>query len=172
MKDEIRAAVDAAFQLLPVSMNIVRAQVEMYAIGYQESEFLTRRQYGNGPAASFWQFERTGGIIGVMQHHSSKELAAKVCAARGVAFDSHAIWNAMLKDDVLGAAFARLLLYTDPAALPAVPDVFDPKKLFQPKDPDAPASWRYYYRNWRPGRPHPEKWAASYAAGLKVVRGF
>jgi hypothetical protein len=49
-----------------------------------------------------------------------------------------------------------LLLYTDPWQLPNVDDYIDSFK------PEESLSWRYYDRNWQPGKPHPEKWMANH----------
>jgi len=146
-----KAAIEAAFQLLPAKMDSLNARVILAAIGYQESGYQVRIQYGNGPARSYWQFEK-GGIKGVMLHQASVRLAVSVCEARGVEFNSSAIWKAMETDDVLGAAFARLLMYTDPRPLPD----------------NAEDAWEMYAKRlWRPGRPHPDKWPDSWAFGLE-----
>ena len=150
-----KAAIEEAFQLLPVKMDSLSARVILAAIGYQESDgYKTRIQYGNGPARSFWQFEK-GGIKGVMLHKASARLAMDICDKRGVDFNSDLIWKAMEADDVLGAAFARLLMYTDPLPLPD----------------NADEAWDMYAKRlWRPGRPHPDKWANSWAFGLERAK--
>lgn len=149
-----KAAVEAAFQLLPVEMDSPLARVILAAIGYQESGYQVRIQYGNGPARSYWQFEK-GGIKGVMLHAASARIAVSVCEARGVEFNSSAIWKAMETDDVLGAAFARLLMYTDQFPLPDT----------------AEEAWEMYAKRlWRPGKPHPDKWPQSWAFGLERAR--
>lgn len=149
-----KAAVDMAFQLLPIEMDTRPARVILAAIGFQESGYQVRIQYGNGPARSYWQFEK-GGIKGVMLHTASVRLAVSVCEARGVEFNSSAIWKAMETDDVLGAAFARLLMYTDPFPLPDA----------------AGEAWEMYAKRlWRPGKPHPDKWPQSWAFGLERAR--
>ena len=79
----------------------------------------------------------------------------KVCQSRGVAFSATAIWNAIETDDVLAAAAARLLLFTDPKRLPA-PD-------------DADGAWNLYIRTWRPGRPHRKTWDALHAQALLTL---
>ncbi len=152
-----KAAIETAFQLLPVSMDSPHAKVILAAIGFQESGYLTRIQYGNGPARSYWQFEsgRLAGINGVLTHRASAKQAAAVCKARGVDPDRMAVWKAMESDDVLGAAFARLLMYTDPNPLP---------------DNQAGAWEMYAKRLWRPGKPHPDKWPASWAFGLERAK--
>lgn len=161
LNNEVANAIDEAFAFLPAKMDTAEARVELYAIGFQESNFEVRRQYNNGPAASFWQFEKGGGIRGVLTHSASKALAIQLCIARGIEPTTNAVWNAMLTDDVIGAGFARLLLWTDPRALPKVPDAI------LPAAPQLSASWLYYERNWRPGKPHPSKWAKSYAKAVE-----
>ena len=146
-----KTAIEQAFQLLPVKMDSPAARTILAAIGYQESSYKTRIQYGNGPARSFWQFEK-GGIKGVMLHKASARLAIAICEARNVDFNSESIWRAMETDDVLGAAFARLLMYTDPIALP---------------DTQEEAWEMYAKRLWRPGKPHPEKWPTSWQFGVE-----
>lgn len=142
-----------ALSLLPDRLNSTAARVQLLAIGLQESEFRYRSQIG-GPARSFWQFER-GGVRGVMRHPSSSALALAVCSARDVRFDDQVIYNRLAVDDILAAAFARLLLWTDPRAIPD----------------DADAAWLMYLRNWRPGKPHPEKWPDNYRRAKQVLMG-
>lgn len=147
-----KVSVNEAFKLLPAKMDSKAARIILAAIGYQESDgYKTRIQYGNGPARSFWQFER-GGIKGVMLHKASARLAMEICEKRGVDFNSELIWKAMETDDVLGAAFARLLMYTDPKPLPTNQgDAWD----------------MYAKRLWRPGKPHSSKWPTSWGFGLE-----
>lgn len=146
-----KAAIETALQLLPVKMDSPAARTILAAIGYQESGYKTRIQYGNGPARSYFQFEK-GGIKGVMLHRASARLALEICEKRGVDFNSELIWKAMESDDVLGACFARLLMYTDPFTLPD----------------NADDAWDMYaLRLWRPGKPHPDKWPASWKFGLE-----
>lgn len=146
-----KAAIEAAFQMLPAKMDSREARVILAAIGYQESQYQVRIQYGNGPARSYWQFEK-GGIKGVMLHKASARLATEICDQLGVEFNSDKIWKAMEENDVLGAAFARLLMYTDPFALPDNQD----------------EAWEMYAKRlWRPGKPHPDKWPTSWGFGLE-----
>lgn len=150
-------AVQDSYALLPANMDTPSARVIQAAIGYQETKYLTRQQYGGGPAHSYWQFE-LGGIKGVMLHKASARLALAVCEARGVEFNSSKIWDAMLVDDVLGAAFARLLMWTDAKPLPALGDQQGAWHLYADKA-----------RTWSPGKPHPEDWPASYKFGMGVL---
>lgn len=132
-----------------------QARVQMLAIGLQESRFQYRRQMGMGPATGFWQFERGGGVKGVLNHRASKAKAEFLCKARGVAHEPMTAWAALETDDVLAAGFARLLLLTDPRALPDVTD--------------SVGAWDCYIRNWRPGKPHIETWAKFHQQAREVV---
>lgn len=144
----IAEAVAPALALLPSKMDTPEARVMLLTIGLQESRFQYRRQVG-GPARSFWQFEEgtqksRGGVWGVYLHSASSALLMKLCNERGVAFTPDAIYQAIENDDVLAAGLARLMLYTDPKALPAASDTAN--------------GWATYLRIWRPGKPHPETW--------------
>lgn len=147
-----KQAIEEAFKLLPPKMNSHAARVLMAAYGYQETKYATRYQYGGGPARGYWQFELGGAVKGVMTHEASASLARKVCHARGVPFVRATVWAALATDDVLAAAFARLLIYTDPFELPTTSE----------------AAWDMYAKRlWRPGKPHPETWQESWAFGLE-----
>lgn len=132
------------------------AQVQTLTTGLQESRFTARRQMGMGPAMGFWQFERGGGVKGVLNHDASKAKALTLCAARGVEANPMAVWLALENDDVLAAGFCRLLLLTDPRPLPAVNDTN--------------GAWACYLRNWRPGKPHPETWSRFHQQAQEFVR--
>lgn len=167
--------INPAAELLPAGWNTPEAQVMQIAIALQESGLATRRQYGDGPARSLWQFERgtqasRGGVWGIYLHPASRTHLQGLCEARGVPFDPASIWSRIEVDDLLAACCARLLLRTDPYPLPAVNDFVDPVHHIDPKDPKASASWKLYYaRTWRPGRPHPEKWPANHSAAVRAV---
>ena len=152
-------AVHEALRLLPPAMDSKEARVMVYATGLQESRFTHRAQVidggGKGPARGYWQFERGGGVAGVLRHPASRFWANSVCNARNIPAQPLNVWLALETDDVLAAALARLLLFTDPARLPAVGEQSE--------------SWTYYLRNWRPGKPHPRTWPECYEAALKAV---
>lgn len=146
---------DSALELLPVAMDTPEARVMLLAISGQEAACTARCQANDGPAHGLWQFERGGGVKGVLLHDASAYLAKSVCAARRVAADAQSVWVALETDDVLAAAFARLLLFTDRARLPSL----GAEGL----------AWDYYKRNWRPGKPHPDRWPANYRAALFIM---
>ena len=150
-----RSAIEPALLLLPAKMCSPQAEVMLLAITQQEDPEQRRRQWPTGPARGLWQFERGGGVRGVLRHQLTDDIAVAVCTARGVKPDEHVVHAALEHDDVLAAAFARLLLWTDPFRLPAQGDT-------------APAL-DLYLRTWRPGKPHPDRWPARYAAAVREV---
>lgn len=131
-----------------------RARVLVMAIAGQESNWQYRVQIG-GPAHSFWQFEKGGGVVGVLTHPASKNKIAAVCKRLHVICDASTVYTDMIDNDLLACSMARLLLLTDPAALPDVGQEH--------------AAWDYYQRNWRPGMPHPEAWHAKYSASQLAI---
>lgn len=143
----LRDIICPAAALLP-SMDSPKARMMLLAIGLQESRFEHRRQIGGGPGRGFWQFEKGGGVRGVLQHKASAYDAAKICHARGVGSSTKEVYERLENDDILACCFARLLLLTDPRSLPMIGDV--------------DGAWDYYERNWRPGKPHPETWPELY----------
>ncbi|MCE7031750.1 hypothetical protein LY625_03810 [Lysobacter sp. GX 14042] len=163
-----------AMELLPSRMNSDRARVALLAICGQESDFHHRwqvidraRPHVRGPARGLWQFERGGGVLDVLTHRASRDLAREVCAERGVAPNSEAVHLALETDDVLAACFARLLLWTDPQPLPPLGAVS--------------SAFALYLRAWRPGAYDRgsqnqraelrRKWDVYYAQALEAVTG-
>lgn len=139
-----RDAITPALRLLPPRMDTLQARIELLAICGQEADFRHRWQVVDparpevrGPARGLWQFERAGGVRGVLGHAQTALAAKALCKARGVSADEDAVYEALAGDDVLAAGFARLLLWSDPAPLPAVGDVN--------------GAWQLYLRTWRPG---------------------
>jgi hypothetical protein len=139
-----------AVALLPAEMWEREAFAMLTAIGFQESAFTHRRQLPNGPARGFWQFE-LGGTEGVLEHPASRDHAAHVLAALSYNDypSSRDVHLAIEHNDVLACCFARLLLWTDPRALPS-----------QGKPTDG---WLQYLATWRPGKPHQSTWAGNFA---------
>ncbi len=146
--------VPAALSLLPLQMNSKPARAMMLAIALQESKCLARRQHGNGPARSPWQFEKNG-VRGVMRHPASRAHAREVLRVLlyghliGHKAETAMIHQVLEHNDVLAAAFARLLLRTDPHPLPMR---------------DNPGEgWKQYLFCWNPGDPKPKTWDAYFA---------
>lgn len=140
----------AAMSLLPAEMWEREAFAMLTAIGLQESRFTFRRQYPNGPARGFWQFEM-GGVEGVLEHRATRSHAADVCAALGYGrADARSIHLAIEHNDALACCFARLLLWTDPRPLP---------NMTRPND-----GWLQYLATWQPGKPHASAWPGHFAS--------
>ena len=144
-----------AMAYLPANMNSKKSEVQLLAMGLQESRLIHRKQIG-GPAKGLWQFEKGGGVKGVMTHRASVALAKEVLVKRGYEASINAAFDAIETDDVLACVFARLLLWTDASPLP---------ELDQER-----RAWNLYKRVWRPGKPHEAKWPTNYAEALKAVR--
>lgn len=144
--------------LLPGKFNSQQATVMLLAIGLQESRFQHREQV-RGPAKGFWQFERGGGVTGVLTHPLSRRYAQAVLELRRNAVQPFAsaesVHLGLADDDWLACAFARLLLYTDAQRLPSIGD--------------AEGAWDYYRRVWGPGKPHRGTWDGLYLKAIEAA---
>jgi hypothetical protein len=149
------SVINPALRLLPPDMNSHAAEVLLLTIGLQESRFEARKQIG-GPARGFWQFERDGGVRGVLTHPASAPYAQSLCMGRSVLPTPDAVHLALERDDLLAAGLARLLLWTDAQPLPPAGAAAD--------------SWLYYLRVWRPGKPRRETWDLLYAKAMDEIR--
>ncbi|WP_238686457.1 hypothetical protein [Xanthomonas dyei] len=159
-----------ALRLLPSRMTSPEALVMILAIMLQESELAhrwqvidVRRPDRKGPARGLAQFEQgtkasRGGVWGVYLHDASRYWLAQACEALGIPFQPQAIWSALEHSDILAAALARLLLFTDPMRLPALGE--------------QQAAWALYKRTWRPGKPKPDTWPDNYRYALSAVQAL
>lgn len=132
------------------------AQVMLLAIAGQESAWKYHLQQSAGSAAhGYWQFERMGGVNGVLTHPKVGPIAAALCKDVYVQPSATAVWGflATAAGDYLATAFARLLLWTDPAPLPTTQG----------------DGWSCYTGLWRPGKPRPHDWPANYQAAAAAV---
>lgn len=156
----IKTILDPGLAQLPMAMDTPKARVMLLTIGQQESKFQRRAQVlnggGKGPARGLWQFEKGGGVKGVMNHSATAGHAHRLCLGRNVAWDRSLIWTQLEYDDLLACGFARLLLYSDPFSLPDFDDVEGAWKL-------------YAERTWNPGKPHPETWPGYHANARKAL---
>jgi hypothetical protein len=134
-----------------------RARIMLLAIAGQESGYRHRRQVPVAHAMGLWQFERGGGVTGVLRHAASRTAALAACEALLVPATPEAVHPALEHNDDLACVFARLLLWTDPRAPPAV------------DDPDG--GWEMYLRCWRPGKPHAGTWAGHWRKALEALAG-
>lgn len=150
----LRIALEPALSLLPAAMDTPPARALVLAICLQESRLLYRRQI-RGPARGFAQFELGGGVTGVLTHSATRPLIERVLAELRYVPAASACYDAIEHHDVLACVFARLLLWTDAAPLPA-------------RD-QADVGWDIYLRTWRPGRPHPDTWSGHFACAWAIV---
>lgn len=136
----------------PFSPNV---RVGLAAIAGQESGWTRREQANGGPARGLWQFERGGGVRGVLYDDACRAMALRACADRHVIPDAAAVWSALARDDMLALAWARLLLWSD--------------KRPCPDDNDEDGWWEYYLANWRPGEPRDADWPAIFTMAREAV---
>jgi hypothetical protein len=142
------AVIPAIYTFLPAKMDTPESRVQLIATGLQETKFIHRVQMGGGPAHSFWQFERGGGVAGVLNHRATRQLAGEMLEMMRYPVNSRTVHGAMADNDILACAMARLLLWTDPKPIPG------------PNEPEA--AWNYYMGLWRPSKPHREPWDGYY----------
>jgi hypothetical protein len=132
-----------------------RARHLMLTIALTESALRYRQQIG-GPASGLYQFETNGGCA---EFESARRLALFRRAARDLHLpvERRATAAALRHGaDVLAAIMARALLWLDPAPLPEVGE-------------DVGVAYRYYLRRWRPGKPSPRRFTASYAVASEAT---
>ena len=155
MKTILTDIITPALLLLPPRMTSDRAIAMMLAIQAQEDPDQRRRQWPEGPARGLWQFERDGGVAGVLRHTLTRDHAMAVCHALGNAGTVASVYHQLEHDDILAACFARLLLWTIPQGLPG---------RDEPEE-----GWAQYIKAWRPGKPHKRTWAANFKRAWEVV---
>jgi hypothetical protein len=151
-----RGPMAQANDLLPARMHSRAADVISLAMGYQETKFATRQQYGGGPGHGYHQFERPS-VRRIMIHPRAKAPLQDICQKLDQPFTDASIYVGLLTDDVLDFALARLLMWTDAASLPQIGD--------------EAGAWSFYIRVWNPGKPRPSDWHESYDKALRAVSG-
>lgn len=156
----------ACLSLFPEKYDSPASRAMLIAIALQESDFIHRRQLIgnhrhwwqsiNGPAVSFWQFERIG-IRGVLDHHTTGDLIRIVLNKLGYPDDLGTIYKAIIHNDILAVCFARLLLWQLPQALP--------------NRGQSALGYRQYLQAWKPGRPRPDRWQSRFETAWSIVEG-
>lgn len=155
MKQILADIITPALLLLPPRMTSDKAIAMLLAIQAQEDLEQHRRQWPEGPARGLWQFERDGGVAGVLRHTLTRDHAMAVCHALGNAGTVASVYHQLEHADILAACFARLLLWTIPQGLPG---------RDEPEE-----GWNQYLKAWRPGKPHKRTWAANFKRSWEVV---
>ena len=123
------------------------ARVLLVAIAQQESGWFSRRQMPQGPARGLWQMEPETVKL-IMLRPTSGPIAQTLLREAMIGQTPRSAYEAITHHDVVAACFARLLLLADRHQLPET----------------QAAAWLCYRRVWRPGRPRPESWPASWAS--------
>ena len=155
LSDVLQVVIFPGLALLPRRMYSPEAIAMLLAIGLQESRFTHRRQIG-GPARGFYQFERGGGVAGVLRHYQTREVINNILDRLQYARDTDTSYAAIEHNDALATVYARLLLWTLPGPLPG-PD-------------DAAKAWEQYLEAWRPGKPHRQTWGDFYRQAWAICR--
>lgn len=116
----------------------------LLAIALQESNLTARIQgpMEAGPARSFWQFEKIG-VVDVFQRQ--KGPLKLMCDTLVLPFEPGKLHLMMAYNDMIACVISRLTLRIDPR----------PLSLATTEE----GAWDYYIRNWRPGKPHRDRWA-------------
>lgn len=140
--DALAQVIVPALATVPAPMDSREARLMLLAIALQESGLRVREQQG-GPAHGLWQFERNG-VLAVMHNTRTADTVFHWCDANSVTYGSNAIYEQLALDDELACVFARLLLWSDPRALPEIGDCM--------------GAFDVYERSWRPGKPSYTRW--------------
>lgn len=151
----LHLAIRPALDLLPSSMRSREAEALLLAIAWQESEMRHRAQVPVPYARGYWQFERGGGVAGVLRHHATAPHARAFCAALDIGADVGPVYEALQYQDVLAAGFARLLLWTLPGPLPG--------------RGQRDMGWAQYLAAWRPGKPHETRWPQAWTVAWTAL---
>lgn len=130
------------------------ARCLLLAIAGQESGWSQRLQEPVPDGRGFWQCERLGATFAVVTGDVTRPLIYGICDSLCIPKGLDQISEALAWNDTLAYWVARLFLWMDPPALPALGD--------------ADAAWATYLRVWRPGKPRPETWAGRYASSVAL----
>lgn len=143
----LRKVIRPTLELLDHSAGVPWSAVAenlLLAIALQESNLTARIQGPNdaGPARSFWQFEKIG-VVDVFQRQ--KAPLKTMCDILVLPCEPGKLHLMMAYNDMIACVIARLTLRIDPR----------PLSLATTED----GAWDYYIKNWRPGKPHRNRWA-------------
>lgn len=141
----------------------VEAACLSLGIKHQESGLGVVRDQGDpnviGPATGMWQFEKNGGVWEILNSRKTGTIAAELCARVGVRPEPDPVWRlfATAAGDELACAFARMLIWVDPAAPPPV--ALSSEQV----------AYDYYLRRWRPGAKRRDAWRQSWRDAVEQV---
>lgn len=166
VRDTVMSAMDDTLIMGSVGSSI-KAKAMLLAIALQESDLVHRQQLvGAGQwwrstkliAAGYWMFEEE--CVRLLLEHKNRTvgpLMRNLCDLFDYPRDAKVVHQALVHNDILAAAVARLLLYTVPTPLPDADSVED--------------AWEQYLWAWRPGKPRREDWDRNYYRAWNTVMG-
>lgn len=137
-----------------VDIASIEAKLLLIAIGIQESGLTARRQFGHGPARSWWQIEELTALDTIQRWRPLK--AYLTYLEIPIPIHTATLFGYVLQySEYAACGIARGILALDPSPLPTVGDLS--------------GAWETYRRCWRPGKPRLEKWDSSYQLALEAV---
>lgn len=136
--------------LLAPRWDTIDSQALLLVIAHHESG-LTHRHQINGPAVGWWQFEKGGGTKQIF----STALGRRALSDFHIPLDLDSAHLAVEYNDTIAFVYARLLLFSDPFAIP-------------PYDGSKNDLFQYYDHLWRPGKPREN----SFYESVDLVKRF
>lgn len=158
----LRAIVRPTLSAMGSRYRSPEAEAMLLAIAGQESGLRHRVQVNAAGkplahlARGLWQFERGGGVRGVMRHSATKEACEAAAKTLLYRFDEAELHRAIADNDGLACTLARLLLWTHPRRLPGFEQ--------------AEEAWAQYLAVWRPGKPHAARWPGNWSRAVAAVQ--
>lgn len=162
----LKTAIVPALGLIDRRLDSPAARAMLVCIALQESGLTARRQILDagrewwesrpGPAHGLWQFERMGGVYGVVTRNASaREIVTPAIRKLLYPHDVDIVYEAITHNDILACVLARALLWTVPHPLP--------------DRMNSDVGWGQYLGAWRPGKPHKATWADNYRRAWEAV---
>jgi hypothetical protein len=136
-------------------MDSPKARLSLMATSGTESAWTYRIQKPVGYAHGFWQFEKRGACVEVLTNDRTRESAAALVKAAGVAPGLDAVFDAIIDHDLLACQLARLNYWLDLHPLAELGDV--------------DGAYARYLDVWRPGKPSRARFDDCYAQSLPIV---
>lgn len=156
-RDFLINVIRPALKSLPEKMRGEEAEIQLLFTALQESELKNRKQMGNGPARSFFQFEKIA-IKEVLQNPKTADIARRRCADDFVSSSEVYDYFGLPAGDILSAIFARLNYWLSPLPMP------------HPGPRAIDDACGMYLLTWRPGKPQPATFSRNYWIARTVVK--
>ena len=138
------------------TMDTAEARCLLHVTAGVESAWTYRVQKPVAYAHSYWQMERRGAAIEVLTNDITRGLFDEIRKAQGVGPGLDMVFDAIIDDDRLAYAMARLRYWIVPEPLPAIGDLDH--------------TWHYYVTTWRPGKPDPTRFGEVYSQSVALFK--